>query len=424
MKELSRRGFLTKAGILVGSGAAFPFLPNWLKKRLSPISDVNAAVVSRIFVSKNGTPVTNMQRVIDMAGGITHFIDADDVVVIKPNLQWKNQGYTHTEATKALIEVILNRPGGFSGEVIVAENTHADEDDTKRGWAASPDNRVNNWPDMNYNELISWFNGNGFPNVTAAKMDKGNYPTVSGPSEGHGYVDVDYTISQSGGANGRVCRLSYPIIESSYSGKLIDTKNGVWSGGAYNSQNVKLIFLPTLNNHGGAGSEDYAGATSAVKCHLGFVRSNSWNTGNGTMGIHAVGYNDSPIYPDAVGEAVGEFVSNVIRPTLYITVAEWSGWGGRTSTTGAEQTKTVGLCNDPVALDYWMGKYILGPADGGSQASFLDPSNECNFRKTLQGCNGKGVGTLNEGEMLVDIYDYDNPPANNPPSPPGNVNVT
>ncbi|MBL3591556.1 MAG: DUF362 domain-containing protein [gamma proteobacterium endosymbiont of Lamellibrachia anaximandri] len=353
MKELSRRGFLTKAGILVGSGAAFPFLPNWLKKRLSPISDVNAAVVSRIFVSKNGTPVTNMQRVIDMAGGITHFIDADDVVVIKPNLQWKNQGYTHTEATKALIEVILNRPGGFSGEVIVAENTHADEDDTKRGWAASPDNRVNNWPDMNYNELISWFNGNGFPNVTAAKMDKGNYPTVSGPSEGHGYVDVDYTISQSGGANGRVCRLSYPIIESSYSGKLIDTKNGVWSGGAYNSQNVKLIFLPTLNNHGGAGSEDYAGATSAVKCHLGFVRSNSWNTGNGTMGIHAVGYNDSPIYPDAVGEAVGEFVSNVIRPTLYITVAEWSGWGGRTSTTGAEQTKTVGLCNDPVALDYW-----------------------------------------------------------------------
>jgi hypothetical protein len=363
-----------------------------------------------------------MQKVIDMAGGITSFIDVDDVVVIKPNLQWKNQGYTHTEAAKALIEIVLNRPGGFSGEIIVAENIFGNEDSTHKGWAASPQNRVNNWPDMNYNELIAWFNSNGAPNVTAVKLISSNFPVVSDPSQGHGFVATDYTISNSGGANGRICRLYYPIIESSYSGNLIDTKQGVWSGGAYTGQSVKLIFLPTLNNHGSAGQEDYAGATSAVKCHLGFVR-DLWDTGGGTQGLHAIGYVGWPLYPEAVGEAVGELITNVVQPTLYITVAEWSGWGGRTVTSGAEHTKTIGLCSDPVALDYWMGKNVLGPCNNSSEASYLDPSNASNFRKTLEGCNSKGAGTINEAEMLVQIYDHDAPPAQDVPSPPKNLRI-
>jgi hypothetical protein len=56
-----------------------------------------------------------------------------------------------------------------------------------------------------------------------------------------------------------------------------------------------------------------------------------------------------------------------------------------------------------------MGKNVLGPCHGGSEASYLDPSNVCNFRKTLEGCQAKGVGTLNESEMLVTLYDHNNP---------------
>ena len=351
-----------------------------------------------------------MQKVIEMAGGITKFVDQNDVVVVKPNLQWPNQGYTHTEATKALIDIIINRPGGFTGEIILTENVQFQDvtSTSECGWAvASGAARARNWADMNYNELILWYNTNGQPNVTAAKMISSSWPNITGPSDGQGYVPHDYVISDSFGANGRVCRLSYPVIQSTYSGKLIDTKYGVWSGGSYTGQQVKLIFLPTLNNHGSGGWEDSSGATSAVKCHLGFVKLNA-DLG-GYYDLHFVGYNDSVPennVPKAVGEAVGELITNIIHPTLYITVAEWAGWDGRTSVY-AEQTRTIGLCGDPVALDYWMGKNVLSPSGGG--ISFLDPSNDCNWRKTLEGCHAKGVGTLDESEMHVDVYDFDNP---------------
>jgi len=75
-------------------------------------------------VARNGTPVTNVQNVISLAGGIQQFVDHDDVVVLKPNGQLASSGYTHTECMKALIDVILNRPGGFAGEIIIIEHVH------------------------------------------------------------------------------------------------------------------------------------------------------------------------------------------------------------------------------------------------------------------------------------------------------------
>lgn len=413
-KRISRREFFKKFGHFIGGSILLSLFPgiNKLNKSFAsceaniPSEDIppDTTIDSNLFISKNGTPVTNMQKVIDMAGGIANFIGKNDVVVLKPNLQHSRQGYTHTEATKALIDIILNRQGGFTGEIIIAENVQfRNIDDTENcGWAATGDARERNWPDMNYNELITWYN-NGYPNVTAAKMISSTWPNISGPSEGSGYVPYDYTITDSPGANGRVCRLSYPIIQSSYSGNLIDTKNGVWSGGSYTGQQVKLIFMPTLNNHGSYSYEDYAGATSAVKCHLGFVKMSSDMGGN--YDLHHIGYDVSNNIPRAVGEAVGELITNVVQPTLYITVAEWTGWGGRTSDY-ADQTKTIGLCNNPVTLDYWMGKNVLFQCH--KDQSFLDPSNDCNWRQTLEGCHAKDVGTLDETEMKVKLYDFNN----------------
>jgi uncharacterized protein (DUF362 family) len=79
-----------------------------------------------VYVAHNGSPITNVRRVIEMAGGIQRFIDSNDVVVLKPNGQWPNQGYTHTQCIKALIDEILERPGGFSGEIILTEHVHRD----------------------------------------------------------------------------------------------------------------------------------------------------------------------------------------------------------------------------------------------------------------------------------------------------------
>jgi len=411
MSPLTRRQFLAGAAAALG-GAALAFA-----RRLTGTSPVQAQTlvltpqaylpyVSRgpsqqrhIYVARNGTPVTNVQNVIALAGGIQQFVDYDDAVVLKPNGQWPLQGYTHTECMKALIDMILNRPGGFGGEIIITEHVHRDPTTALNGsycWNMSAGyNRTNNWPDMNYFELVDDYHNRGIPNVTANPLydsGQGNFVAVSEPAglgaNQQGWGRTTYTA-----ANSRTVRLSHPILLSSYSGKLIDLKNGVWQNGGYNGQKVKLIFLPTLNNHGSFNSEDYAGPTSALKCHLGIVDF----TGPGSYSLHGVGYN-TPINPQAMGESVGHLVTQILAPTFYLTCAEYTGYRSRTSTTAA-QTKTVGLSADPATLDYWMCKYVMYPC--ATSQAFMNPDNDNNLRKALVGCCSKGVGTINESEMVV-----------------------
>ena len=356
-----------------------------------------------VYVARNGTPTARVQKVVELAGGIERFVGYDDAVVLKPNGQWPRQGYTHTECLKALIDLILNRPGGFGGEVVIAEHVHRSPppaSDNALGsnycWNMSAGNRQNNWPDMNYFELVNDYHTRGIPNVTALPLydsGQGDFMAVTGPEglpEGkHGWARATYTTA----ANGRTVRLSSAMLRSAYSGKLIDLKNGVWAGGGYNGQRVTLIFLPTLNNHGSFNSEDYAGPTSALKCHLGIVEF------AGTIGVslHGVGYN-APISPQAMGESVGYLITQMLSPAFYLTCAEYTGYRSRTDGTAA-QTRTVGLCADPVTLDYWMCKYVLYPC--ATSQTFMNPDNDNNLRRALLGCQSKGVGTVHEGEMVV-----------------------
>jgi hypothetical protein len=357
-----------------------------------------------VYVARNGTPVTNVQQVIALAGGIQQFVGYDDAVVLKPNGQWPLQGYTHTECMKALIDVILNRPGGFGGEIIITEHVHRNPTEALTGsycWNMSTGyNRTNNWPDMNYFELVNDYHTHSIPNVTAVPLydtGQGGFVAVSGPGDlaagQHGWVRTTYTTT----ANGRTCRLSHPILRSAYSDNLIDLQNGVWAGGGYTGQQVKVIFLPTLNNHGSFGYEDYAGPTSALKCHLGIVEF----AGSGGYNLHGVGYN-SPISPQAMGETVGHLITQVISPTFYLTCAEYTGYISRTSTTAAH-TKTVGLCADPVTLDYWMCKHVMYPC--ATSQAFMNPDNDNHLRQALIGCHSKGVGTIDEAEMVVHLSD-------------------
>jgi hypothetical protein len=397
MLPLTRREFLKALGVF----AAIPVLGRKLSQ-LDLLAQAQNQMVD-VYVARNGSPITNVSRVIEVAGGIQRFIDNDDVVVLKPNGQWPNQGYTHTQCIKALIDVILSRPGGFWGEIILMEHVHRDPATAMSGsycWNMSKSNRVNNWPDKNYFELIADYQNRGFPNVTADPLyDSGqpNWEKVTGPasvgSGKQGWVHTSYTTA----ANGRTVDLSYPILRSSYSNKLIDLKNGVWQGGTYTGQKVKLIFLPTLNNHGSFNYEDYAGPTSALKTHIGIV-----DFGNLThYSLHSVGY-DSPISPQAMGESVGYLVTQLLTPAFYLTCAEFTGYRSRTDTSAAH-TKTVGLCTDPVTLDYWMCKYVMYPC--ATSQAFMNPDNNNNLRKALVGCYSKGVGTIVEAEMNVHLSD-------------------
>jgi hypothetical protein len=394
---LTRRQFIKKLGVL----AATPALGKWLSTAGGP--GLPAAQTFDVYVSRNGTPVSNVGRAVAQAGGIQRFVDYGDAVVLKPNGQWPNQGYTHTQCLKALIDVILDRAGGFGGEIILAEHIHRDPSEamgTDYCWNMSADNRLNNWPDMNYLELVADYLSRGILNVTACPLyesDQANWHKVSGPAEvgsgEQGWVHVLYAVAK----NGRMVDLSYPIIRSSYSGKLIDLKKGVWQSGGYTGQKVKVIFLPTLNNHGyGVDDEDYAGPTSAMKCHIGVVDFNNLDGDS----LHDIGYGGT-VDPQAMGEAVGQLVTQVIKPSFYLTCAEYTGYISRTDATAAH-TKTVGLCTDPVTLDYWMCKHVLYPC--ASQA-FMNPDNPSNLRRALVGCHSKGVGTITESQIALHLSD-------------------
>jgi hypothetical protein len=99
-----------------------------------------------------------------------------------------------------------------------------------------------------------------------------------------------------------------------------------------------------------------------------------------------------------MGESVGQLITQVISPAFYLTCAEYTGYRGRTDPTAAN-TKTVALCTEPVTLDYWTCKYVMYPCD--TAQTFMNPDSDCHLRQALLGCNGKGVRTLDESQMLV-----------------------
>ncbi len=398
MTRLSRRKFLGR----MSAAAALPILGSRVSRSIQAAGNrLSAAGNVDIYVAKNGSPEWNVENAVALAGGIQSFIGQDDVVVIKPNGQWPNQGYTNTACLKAMIDTILSRPGGYTGEIIIMEHVHRNPTDTLSGsycWNMAPGNRANNWAEMNYNELVADYHKRSIPAVNADPLydsNQGNYvTTASGPAGigagKQGWTHFSYTTS-----TGRVADLSYPILRSFVdTGKLIDLKNGVWKNGSYTGQKVKLIFLPTLNNHSTRGHEDYAGPTSAVKTHIGIV---DFATVNGNH-LHNIGYGISPANPGIMGESVAEWYK-MVQPAFYLTCAEYTGQWSRTGTGDATHTRIVGMCADPVTLDYWMCKNVMLPCD--PTQTFMNPANNNHLRQALAGAQSRGVGTINEAEMIV-----------------------
>jgi len=383
----------------------------------SPVS-AQTAIKAGIFIAKNGSPAENIAKVIEMRfGGIENFIgpddvivinpNPDDVIVINPNGQWNNQGGSNCACCMGLIDLILNRPGGFNGEIIFTECTQFQ---LYGYWTATGTGLERNGP-YNFNDMVTYYHSQGFDNVNGVRIWRNAeepelWPVVSGPEQGQGWVRDDWRSPA-----GKNWGIPYPIIRSPYSNKLIDLKNGIFENGYDNQPAMKFIKMPNLNNHGTSGNQDYAGITSATKSFLGITEVGGWSSGyqwpipNYHYSLHA--YNDLGAY--AVGEAIGAWMNNCRKPDLFITTAEWVGWGGRTGS-DATQTRTVGLGEDPVSLDYFMSKYVLWPTYLTQQ--YFNPDYDIsnnNTRLTLNGCCSQGFGTTDEAEMAAFIYDFNNP---------------
>jgi len=446
LEKISRRIFLKISVVftLIMMKARFGFTK--ISQRVSdlmPLSESNQNSkkntlhrdsISNVYISRGRSPEDNVKNVINLFGGIEKIINNDDIVILKPNAQWWNQGTTNTNNMKGFIELVLNIPE-FKGEIIIAENHHYKTLDS-RGWTTNERNG-----DYNLNELIEYFNNAGYknvskyhwvdggPNLKPQEGDGGGGNIVSSVEEGDGYIWLKNNVYVS--PEKRKCMMTYPVFTSVYSGKKIDLKRGTLENGKY-LQNVKLVNFSCLNHHSSS-----FGVTASIKNLMGVVDLTCGYHGSNPEGfynVHFIGKMSS-LYQAGIdlkyyskrlgfgstlakeiqgmgywstlytGGALGHWLKTVKMPDLNILAAEYVGWGGRGRNGPDKRSRTnaVAISTDPVALDYIGAKKILLPATPKNEKVYRDLNDPDNvpFRLFLEECHKQGIGNLNKEKIEV-----------------------
>ena len=371
-----------------------------------------------LYRAVNGPPAANLAKVIEMMGGIEKLISPDDVVLIKPNVQWWNQGAPNLAALMAFVNLIMERPGGFKGEVILAENCHRGASPWQHaGWLHgfernSDLSQIHHMNDFVYR--LKKQHGKQFSICHWIDVDAGG-KRVYGPSEGNGYVYCDGSggiplVSCDNGAKGddfRATIMTY-LVFTTDKPTVIDFKNGVWERGSYTGQPVRFINFAALNHH-----STYCGATSAVKNYLGVTDLSGGPDPNkgGCLTKNYYNFHSFPFdkwapgpQPGMLGAEIGVFLKSIRKADLNITTAEWVGLSSRVDPPVAH-TRAVLACMDPVALDYHATKYILFP---NSKLPIHNPDLPSSpLHQYLVKCSEAGGGMFDEKHVKIDSYDFE-----------------
>lgn len=379
---------------------------------------MNTDEKAMVYRAVNGTPAENMERVLELMGGIDQFVGNNDVVMLKPNAQWWNQGAPNLAAIKALVDCIMKRSGGFQGEVVFAENCHRGASpwtSSESGWGKrfvrnSDLDGIHNLNDLG--RMLKQTYRERFSICHLIDVEHGN-PRVSGPEEGTGYVYCDGTrgtplLALDNGCEGEDYRsvvMSYPIFRTDR-GTIVDFCHGIWDAGHYTDQPFKFINVAALNHHG-----SYCGATSSIKNYMGISDLSGgpdpYSGGRMTethYNFHSFPFNKWARGPAAgmLGAEVGLFLKAVRKADLNITTAEWVGLVSRTETPAA-RTRTVLASTDPVALDMHATKNLLY---ANSKIPVHNPEDESGplnqYLAKCAACYG-GVSDHN----CIDVRSYD-----------------
>jgi hypothetical protein len=410
-----RRDFLRRLVLMGGGVLLAPRLGKASQGESMTPRGNSLATVYRVL---NGAPAANLGKLLELLGGIEQVVGADDVVLIKPNVQWWNQGAPNLAALQAFVEMIFERPGGFQGEVVVAENCHRGAEpwnSTASGWAQpfawnSDVSQVLHMADLGRSLKARY--GDRFSVCHWIDVQAGT-KRVRGPAEGCGYVYCDGSNgvpllacdNGAEGVNGRATVMTYPIFTTD-KGTVVDFKNGIWERGAYTERPLKFINFAALNHH-----STYCGVTSAIKNYMGITDlSGGPDPGSGGrlteqyFNFHSFPFNKwSPgPEPGMLGKAIGTFMKTVRKADLNIVTAEWVGLASRVDAPMA-RTRAVLASTDPVALDHHGAKYLLYP---NSKLGIHDPDRlQGPMRQYLEKC-AEAAGTVLD-ERYVDVKSYD-----------------
>ncbi len=384
-----------------------------------------------LAVARGGSVTGNIDEVLTKLGGIGTVVRPDDVVLLKVSAQWWNQGMTNVAAVKRVIEHVLGIPG-FSGEVVVFENTHfrlADGSGLSRAWT-HPSERNVDVPGWNkLGDLVPHFAALGSPVSFVGLVDAGPSELAGNawqdPTHAHGVYGGDgrgpigpgeirdgyhWDLDQSFRLRRSLVDfaqtpLTWPRFTSPFSGRVIDLRDGVLrrEGDRLVADGRRLTFIAmtTANEH------DTTGFTGCCKSAMGLVDMSAGEFGTdprvrGYRCVHMFGW------PSATWRLAGplaHFARKVRAPDLYLTVAEWvgatpkNGWDRRQDPRlelgSAFRAHTVVGGKDPVAIDSWVVRNLLMPLAGGRKHLYdLDSTDSlasCFLRYYRQ---VYGMGTL------------------------------
>jgi len=275
----------------------------------------------------------------------TGIVGADNVVIIKANLQWDSQCSTSTDRIKGLINQIVNHLDGFSGEIIVCDNT--------QDLGSGINERDNNSEDTNQSiiDVVNTFKAKGYPVYLL------NWNTM--------YNDVATEYSQNDMNNGYVyessTKISYPKFRTTSGKYYVSLRYGIWDNASktYDKNKLCIVDFPVLKAH------SVAGATIAVKNWVGVLTTaHSTERYGGFWPMHNDYFFSS--------YALIAKVMAVTYPKLCIVDAAWTNTRVGNDLSALSKTNSLLASTDPVAVDWYAAKYILTPVAQSPQTTNPD----------------------------------------------------
>jgi len=261
----------------------------------------------------------------------TGIVGKDNIVIIKGSFQKIFRNTTSTDRIKGMIWQILQHPDGFTGEILVGDNT--------QGPDLNDDRNNSEDPEQSIVDVVNTFYSKGYP-VYLFEWRNIMHEVVAEYSEGD-YND-GYTYEPTS-------KISYPKFLSPSSDYYISLSYGIWdsSSQVYDQERLCIIDFPVLKAHG------MAGATIALKNWIGVLTT--------TRHQERYGGGDPMHYQYFFGQyALVAKVMGATYPKLTIVDAAWT--NGQNHYNGNPiNTKMLLGSTDPCAASWYAAKFILTP---------------------------------------------------------------
>ena len=257
-------------------------------------------------------------------------VGSNDVVIIKGSFQWDFRNTTSTDRIKGLIWRILQHPDGFTGEILVGDNTQ---------WATiGEDDNNSEDTEQCILDVINTFHSKGYP-VHLFRWADIMYNVVTEYSDGNYYDGYTYEP---------ISKITYPKFQSP-AGNYISLKYGIWNETTqtYNHDRLCIIDFPVLKAHG------WTGATLAIKNWMGVLTVAHQNERYGGDDAMHFNYMFSPY-------ALVAKVMQVTFPKLTIIDGAWANPERNYGNIAVQLNMLLGS-TDPFAASWYAAKYMLTP---------------------------------------------------------------